>query len=188
MAKRQFHLTDEQVEELVAAHDACRDGPTRTRYQAVRLYGIGYPAQEIVDITGCSYSSLMGWCRAYREDGVEALVDKRVGGNRAKLTPEEIEDLSRRLRLYTPADLFGPTAATADGQFWTVPDLRRAAQQWYGVSYQSNTSYYRLLDLCGFSYQRPAKAYKSRSAFKIAEFEELLEKNCSISPKTLPRR
>jgi len=176
MAKRQFHLTDEQVQELIVAYDASRDGPTRTRYQAVRLYGIGYPAQEIMDITGCSYSSLMGWCRAYREDGVEALVDKRVGGNRAKLTPAEIEDLSRRLRLYTPADLFGPTAATVDGQFWTLPDLKRAVQQWYGVSYQSNTSYYRLLDLCGFSYQRPAKAYKSRSAAKIAEFEEQLEK------------
>jgi transposase len=188
MAKRQFHLTDEQVQELVVAYDACKDGPTRTRYQAVRLYGIGYPAQEVMDITGCSYSSLMGWCRAYREDGVEALVDKRVGGNRAKLTSAEIEDLNGRLRLYTPSDLFGPTAATVDGQFWTVPDLKRAVEQWYGVSYQSNTSYYRLLDLCGFSYQRPAKAYKSRSAAKIAEFEEQLEKNCSTSPRTLLRQ
>jgi transposase len=96
MAKRQFHLTDEQVQGLVVANDACRDGPTRTRYQAVRLYGIGYPAQEVMDATGCSYSSLMGWCRVYREDGVEALVDKRVGGNRAKLTSAEIEDLNRR--------------------------------------------------------------------------------------------
>ncbi|MFW6116397.1 MAG: helix-turn-helix domain-containing protein [bacterium] len=187
MAKRQFRLTDEQVQELVTAYDACKDGPTRTRYQAVRLYGIGYPAQEIIDITGCSYSSLMGWCRAYRKDGVEALVDKRVGGNRAKLTSAEIEDLSKRLRLYTPTDLFGPTAATADGQFWTVPDLKRAVRQWYGVSYQSNTSCYRLLDPCGFSYQRPARAYKSRSAAKIAEFEEQREKNCSTSPRTLPR-
>jgi hypothetical protein len=52
MAKRRFHLTDEQVQELIVAYDASRDGPTRTRYQAVRLHGIGYPAQEIMDITG----------------------------------------------------------------------------------------------------------------------------------------
>jgi transposase len=177
MAKRQFRLTDDQVQELIAAYDACRDGPTRTRYQAVRLYGTGYRTQEIIDITGCSYSSLMVWCRVYREHGVDALVDKRVGGNRAKLTAEEVEDLNRRLRLYTPGDLFGPTAATSDGQFWTVPDLKQAVQQWYGVSYQSNSSLYRLFDHCGFSYQRPTKAYKSRSATKIAEFEEQLEKN-----------
>jgi transposase len=109
--------------------------------------------------------------------GVEALVDKRVGGNRAKLTPAEIEDLNRRLRVYTPGDLFGPTAATVDAQFWMLPDLKRAVQQWHGVSYQSNSSYYRLFGRCGFSYQRPTKAYKSRSATKIAEFEEQLEKN-----------
>ena len=128
-------------------------------------------------ITGCSRTSLMEWCRAYREGGIEALVDKRVGGNRAKLKAAEIDDLGRRLRAYTPADLFGPTAATVDGQFWTVPDLQRAAEQWYGVIYQSNSSYYRLFDLCGFSYQHPAKVFKSRSATKVAEFEEMLEKN-----------
>ena len=85
MAKRQFHLADEQVQELIVAYDASRDGPTRTRYQAVRLYGIGYPAQEIMDITGCSYSSLMGWCRAYRDGGVEDWVDKRVAHANSRL-------------------------------------------------------------------------------------------------------
>ena len=108
---------------------------------------------------------------------IEALVDKRVGGNRAKLKTAEIDDLGARLRTYTPADLFGPTAATVDGQFWAIPDLKRAVEQWYGVVYQSNTSYYRLFDLCGFSYQRPAKVFKSRSVVKVAEFEEMLEKN-----------
>jgi transposase len=119
----------------------------------------------------------MEWCRAYRNDGVGALLDHRVGGNRAKLTGAEIEELKHRLAEYTPINLFGPAACTPDGQFWTVPDLRRAVEQWYGVTYQSNSSYYRLFKLCGFSYQRPAKVYKSRSALKVAEFEEQLEKN-----------
>ena len=73
--------------------------------------------------------------------------------------------------------LFGATAATADGQFWTVEDLHRAVERWYGVSYRSRTSYHRLLDLCGFSYQRPTKTYKSRSEAKVSEFEIQLEKN-----------
>jgi hypothetical protein len=29
---------------------------------------------------------LLEWCRAYREDHSQGLVDKRVGGNRAKLS------------------------------------------------------------------------------------------------------
>ena len=176
MARRRFQLTEEQVKELTNAFVSCKDGPTRTRYQAVRLYGTGYPVKEVMDITGCSRTSLMDWCRAYRTDGITSLIDKRRGGNRAKLKPAQIEELRTRLHQYAPANLFGPTTATAEGQFWTVEDLHRATQQWYGVSYQSRSSYYRLFDLCDFSYHRPAKTYKSRSDAKVAEFEEQLEK------------
>jgi len=176
MAKRQFQLSAQQVKEFTHAYQNCRDGPTRTRYQAVRLYGAGYPVEEIMDITGCSRTSLMDWCRIYRQDGLSGLVDKRRGGNRAKLQPEQIEELRTRLHQYTPANLFGTTTATADGQFWTVQDLQRAIQQWYGICYQSRSSYLRLFDLCDFSYQRPARTYKSRSEAKILEFEEQLEK------------
>ncbi len=167
----------QQVKELTSAYANSKDGPTRTRYLAVRLYGTGYPVKEVMDITGCSRTSLMEWCRKYRTDGVTGLVDKRVGGNRAKLTPAQVEDLRIRLHTYTPAHLFGPTAATADGQFWTVEDLQRAVQQWWGVIYRSRSSYHRLLALCGFSCQRPARVYKSRSEAQVAEFEAQLEKN-----------
>jgi transposase len=107
---------------------------------------------------------------------VAGLVDKRVGGNRAKLTPAQLEDLRIRLYIYTPAHLFGPTAATPDGQFWTVEDLQRAVQQWWGVTYRSRSSYHRLLAFCGFSCQRPGRVYKSRSEVQVAEFEAQLEK------------
>ena len=161
----------------MAAYVSCKHGPTRTRYQAVRLYGTGYPVQEVMSITGCSRTSLMEWCRTYRSHGIAGLVDKRAGGNRAKLRRAQIEELKGRLHTYTPAQLFGSRAASAGGQFWSVPDLRRAVEQWYGVSYGNASSYLRLFDLCGFSYQRPAKVYQSRSASQVAEFEEQLEKN-----------
>jgi len=188
MARKRFQLTEEQIRELKAAYHRCKDGPTRTRYQAVMLYGTGYPTEEIEEITECSRSSLMGWCRAYREGGVEALEDHRRGGNRAKLKPEQIEELGERLRRYTPRDLFGEGAATVDGRLWTVADLAQAVERWYGVRYKSRSSYCRLFDLCGFSYQRPAKVYKSRSAAKVAEFEEWVEKNCSMWHRRLRRR
>jgi hypothetical protein len=47
MATRQFHLTEIQVKELTNAYTNCKDGPIRTRYQAVRLYGTGYPVKEV---------------------------------------------------------------------------------------------------------------------------------------------
>lgn len=152
MARQRFQLTNEQVKELRIAYASCKDGPTRTRFQAVRLYGTDYPIKEVMDITECSRTSLMEWCRKYRLEGMAGLVDKRAGGNRAKLKPAQVEELQVRLHQYTPAQLFGPLAATANGQFWTVEDLQRAVEQWYDVSYQSRSSYHRLFDLCGFSY------------------------------------
>lgn len=119
----------------------------------------------------------MEWCCNYRAEGIAGLANKRVGGNAARLTQSQIYDLKARLHTYTPAQLFGESAATADGQFWTVLDLTRAIEYWYGVSYQTPSSYLRYFDICGFSYQRPDKVYKSRSEARVAEFEGQLEKN-----------
>jgi len=51
MAKREFTLTDEAVQELRSAYDACKDGAERTRLQAVRLYGTGRVVTDIQEIT-----------------------------------------------------------------------------------------------------------------------------------------
>jgi hypothetical protein len=59
MARRRFQLSEEQTKELTMAYASCKDGPTHTPFQAVRLYGIGYSVAQIMDITGCSSTSLM---------------------------------------------------------------------------------------------------------------------------------
>ncbi len=177
MAKRKFQLTERQVQALRQAYRQCSDGPTRVRNQAVRLYGTNYPLSEVQDLTGCSTTSLMEWCLAFRTSGPSALEDGRLGGNSAKLTPEQRAEVELRLHQYTPRDLFGATTDTPTGQFWTIEDLERAVQQWYGVHYASRTSYANLLHACGFSYHRPAKVFKSQRRPQMMEFEEQVEKN-----------
>ena len=177
MAKRKFTLTQEERKELLQAYRVCKDAGTRTRYQAVRLYGEGYPEAEIEQITGCSRTSLMEWCRAYREDPSQGLVDKRAGGNRAKLSKLQIEALQQVLHQYTPKERLGTKASTLDGQSWKVEDLAQLVREPYGVEYQSRASYTQLLHVCGFSYEKTEKVFKSRSEMKVAEFEEQLEKN-----------
>ncbi len=177
MRPRTFRLTEPQANELQAAYLHCQDTDTKTRFQAVRLYGLGYRVAQIIDICACSPRSLLHWTRAYKERGLSALVDHRLGGNRARLRPEQIEALQNQLHRYTPAQLLGGDACSADGQFWSVADLAQLVQRAYGLTYQSPTSYRALLQKCGLSYQRPAKVYKSHNDFKVMEFEELLEKN-----------
>jgi len=177
MTKRTFRLTESERKELLQSYQVSKDAATRTRYQAVRLYGESYPEKEIEQITGCSRTSLMEWCRAYRADHSQGLVDKRAGGNSAKLSKLQIEELQQKLHQYTPKELFGAKASTADGQFWTVEDLTHLVREQYGVEYKSRTSYTSLLSLCDFSYQKTEKIFKSRSQAKVADFEEQLEKN-----------
>lgn len=176
MRTRKLRLTEQQANELQAAFVHCQDADTKTRYQAVRLYGLGHPVAQLTDICACSPRSLLHWARAYQQRGPSALVDHRRGGNRAKLKPEQIERLQNQLHQYTPAQLLGPEACVGQGQFWGVPELARLLERDCGILYQSPTSYRSLLQKCELSYQRPAKVYKSRSEAKIMAFEEGLEK------------
>jgi transposase len=152
------------------------------------MYGNGYPVAEIEKLVGCSRSSLMNWCQTYQADGAEGLEDKRLGGNSAKLSAAQREDLKSRLQSYTPGMLFGPQAATKDGQYWTVADVQQAVEKWYGVTYSSPNSYRQLLVNSGFSYQRPAKVFKSQRPSMVTEFEEEFEKKSSTSFKVSPIR
>jgi transposase len=177
MAKREFNLTQAQEKELLSAYNTCKDGPTKIRFQAIRLYGQKYAVEEIQHITNCSRTSLMEWARAYRQHGVWGLVDKRIGGNHAKLSRLQIEDLGVRLHQYTPRQALGDRVTTPSGQFWTIEALHLVIQNWYGVDYRSRASLQRLFRVCGFSYHRPERVYKSRRETQVMEFEEQLEKN-----------
>jgi transposase len=173
MAKRKFTLNEKARQQLKQAYELSQDIGARTRYQSVRLYGEGYSVTEIEEITGCRRSSLMEWCREYQKNGVQGLVDKRVGGNSAKLSQLQLEDLNNRLRQYRPQDLFGPESSP----YWTPPELGRAIEKWYSVVYRSPSSHQRILGVCGFSYQKVEKVFKPRSEQKVLEFDEQVEKN-----------
>jgi transposase len=177
MAERQFKLSEKQVNELQWAYDHCTDGPTKVRYQAVRLYGSEYSVPEIKKIVGCSRPSLLEWCRKYTRIGLAGLLDQRTGGNRAKLRATEIEQIQRVLHTYTPQQWFGSTGSSDTGQFWTVGDLAKLVEQQHAVTYKCLTSYRQLFDKCEFSRQRPGHQYYSRSEAKVMTFEETLEKN-----------
>ena len=177
MSKRQFSLSEAERNSLLHSFNTCKNASECIRHQAVRLYGDGYNISEIISITGCSRSSLQNWCRSYRADPSQGLVDKRQGGNRAKLSQLQIEEVQAILHQYTPKERLGPNAQTATGEFWTVEDLAILVFEKYGFEYKSRTSYINLLRQCGFSYQKTEKVFKNHSAQKVAEFEEYLEKN-----------
>ena len=177
MNKRKFQLTPEQNNELQGAYQQSRDGVMKMRYQAVRLYGNGYAVEEVIEITGCSRRRLLAWCRRYRAYGVAGLIDRRVGGNSAKLSDSELEAVQAKLHQYRPNQLLRSDEYSGSGEFWTVSELAIWLKREFDVVYRSRTSYRSVLKRCGLSRQRPAQQYKSRSEAKVMSFEEELEKN-----------
>jgi len=176
MPRKRFTVTEQQAKALQRAYRQTKDATTRTRYQAVILYSQHYPVDEIRVITGCPRSSLMEWCRKYRQQGVAGLSEHRGGPHRAKLGSAQIDALREKLETYTPRDVMGADTHTASGQHWTVEDLVSAVQHWYGVAWESRSSYHRLFARCGFSYQRTEKVYKSRRERDVLAFEAAVEK------------
>jgi transposase len=177
MAKRKFHLTAEQNQELQAAYHQSKDAGEKMRYQAVRRYGNNCSVEEVLEITGCSRRRLLAWSQAYQGNGIGGLLDGRVGGNSAKLSAEQIEEIQRKLHLYCPNQILKTDEYSGNGEFWGTRDLAILLKCDYQVVYRSANSYRNLLRTCELSRQRPAQQYKSRNELKVATFEEELEKN-----------
>lgn len=177
MAKRKFVLSSIELSEIRAEYHKSQDDDLNKKLLAVQLYGTGQKVKEILDLTQCSRSRLMAWCKQYRAKGIEGLRDQRRGGNHYQLTTEQKSKLEELVKLYTPHQLFGDQCATQAGAHWTSDDLKRLVYQKFEVIYKSHTSYWMMLTEFGLSYQRTETIYKSRSQFKAATFEEELEKN-----------
>ena len=177
MAKREFKLTEQQRIELIRAYDQTTAADVQRRIQAVRLYGEGWSVQTIREITGSSERSLRRWFAGYEQGGLARLEDQRVGGNNAKLTPEQRAEVIARVKTYRPDQLLPTEVRLSRGEFWTVSDLRIGLQRWYGVTWRSANSYRAVLHESRLSIQQVENTYRSRpSDLAVAEFESRLEK------------
>lgn len=179
MAKRQFQLNDNQVQELRRYEQRSKRPAELKRLQAVRLYGRGRALSDILDIVGCGESSVRIWAMHYSHSGVSGLLAnyKQSSQNARKLTHEQEHDLCEKLKQYRPMDVMPQEMCDGNGEFWTVEDVKHMMGEWYGVHYQDVSSYRNVLRRCGFSYQKAEQVYKSRpSQVAIADFEADLEK------------
>jgi len=177
MAKREFHLSDEEIEAIRQRERETDDPQELKRLQAIRAYGSQVPIQQITDVIGSSQDVVRQWSRRYRQGGLDGMRSQWATQNAAKLTIDQKAAIKQRLHAHQPDELLSAEVRISQGAFWTVSDLQVAVKQWYGVVYQDETTYRRLLHHCGFSYQRTEAVYRSQAdAQKRAEFEQQVEK------------
>jgi len=177
MRKREFIITAKERRELRQAEQSTRDAYELRRLQAVRLYGSGETISSIQELVNAAENTIRQWVMRYQAQGIWGLASQWQGGNAKKLTDEQRADLFEWVDSYTPDQVIAPHVRIDKGIFWTVSDFQIVIEQWYGVAYQSENSYYNLMRGCGLSYQKAEKVFRSQpSAEQLAEFETELEK------------
>lgn len=151
MAKRKFELNEPEIATFRQAEQQTRDVRELKRLQAVRLYGSGERVATIQRLTGCGRVSPCPWATEYRRGGLAALRTGWRGGNANKLTAEQRRDLWEKLDQSTPDQVRASAVRQAQAGFWTVSDVQLVVEQWYGVTYRSETSYRTLMHTSGLS-------------------------------------
>lgn len=186
MAKRQFQLSEHELEQFVQAEANTRDAHELKRLQAVRLYGSGTERRTIERLVGCTERSIRKWAQKYQQVGLEGLQSHWQGANALKLSREQRADLKQRLHAYRPNQVIAPDIRISRGAFWTVSDLQIVVKAWYDVEYRTTDSYRTLLHESGLSVQRTEKVYRSRPDVQtVADFEAELEKKRPIFCKCI---
>jgi transposase len=177
MAKRQFHLTDEEIKAFERAEGQTRDAYALKRLQAVRLYGSDVSTPAIRQLVQCSDRRIREWAQKYQQQGLAGLKSQWQGDNALKLSREQRADLKRHVHEYRPDQVIAPDIRTSQGEFWSVSDLQIVVKAWYHVEYRTQGSYRRLMHECELSYQQTEQVYRSRpDAQTVADFEAELEK------------
>lgn len=177
MRKREFVLTAKELSAFRQAEQRTRDAYELKRLQGVRLYGLGESISSIQGVVNAAENTIRQWVMRYQAQGIAGLASQWRGGNANKLTAEQRADLIQWVDSYTPDQLIAPDVRIHEGSFWSVSDFQIVIEQWYGVVYRSENSYYNLMRVCGLSTQKAEKVFRSQpSAEHLAEFEAELEK------------
>lgn len=141
------------------------------RVQALLLRKKGFSHKQIMEITGKSHDAIKEWITSFNKDGILGLKDKPVTKPRNyKLTKEEKNQIKTILKDKRPGDLGFP------GEFWCLKTLRQLIKQKFNVVYRSATSYRKLFDFCGFSYQKVKFQDSRKDEEKTAQEKVRLEK------------
>jgi transposase len=80
MGRKRFSLDEQERRAFKQAEERAQNAKELKRLQAVRWYGEGQPVEQIEEMAGCSWRSLMEWGQRYRAEGLAGLTDRRQGG------------------------------------------------------------------------------------------------------------
>lgn len=159
---------EEKIKELEKAmSSAALSKQEYIRVQAVLLKHRGYHRKEIALIVGKSFNALEEWITNYNKKGLDGLLTKAPKTpNSAKLTYSQKDKIKEIINKHKPKD-YGLIK-----DFWDIPTLKRLVESEFGVEYKGMSSYRRLFDYCGFSYQKVQFVDKRQNKEELDSFKK----------------
>jgi transposase len=138
-----------------------KDADRAKRLRIVILAAEGWTAPAIAMAVGLTRRICQRWARRYNEQGLAGLDDRRGRESRLPLTPEEQEQVRRRLDA-------GPTA---EDEVCSLrgKDVQRILAQEFNLL-RSLAGVYHLLHRLGYSYLRPRPRHRKADPEKQAAF------------------
>jgi transposase len=138
-----------------------KDADRARRLRIVILAAEGWTAPAIAMTVGLTRRICQRWARRYNEQGLAGLEDRRGRESRLPLTPEEQEQVRRRLDA-------GPTA---EDEVCSLrgKDVQRILAQEFNLL-RSLAGVYHLLHRLGYSYLRPRPRHRKADPEKQAAF------------------
>lgn len=129
------------------------------------MFAAGAGDREVAERFRVSRMSAGRWHRAFNEGGMDALASKGPGGEKCKLTGEQLKALQVALEE-------GPAVHGWDeDQRWTLARIAELIHESFGVSYTVGGVDY-LLHRLGWSWQAPSRRATERDEVKIAAWRD----------------
>jgi transposase len=140
------------------------------RAQALLMQNDAVAWDTILRVTGLVRRHIFRIRKAFCEQGIDALVDKRKGKPKELLTRKQKEEIVTIIQNKTPRDVDLPF------DFWTTSILADYIEREYEVQYKSKTSQYLLFQEARFSYHTPAHRYDLQDEHEVKKFRNKAKK------------
>lgn len=168
------HHTEQQLEQLWSQETRA---DLAKRLRTILLAKQGFTAPEVATCTGFSRRTVQDWVARYNRDGLAGLQTKPGRGRKPALTPEQAEQLQRRL---DAGPLPQDGVCTLRGK-----DVQRILEKEFGKLRSLNTVY-SILHHLGFSSLVPRPQHPKADPAAQEEFKKKLANGSRRSRSSIP--
>lgn len=165
-----FSLTPREVEALRQIHRQMSHRTDAYRINAIILLGTGWTQAEVGEALLLDERTIRRYVQAYRDGGVDALLEVRYQGSQGYLSEEQIQQLDCHLQEHL---------------YCHVHEIQRYIENTFGVEY-SISGVTELLNRMDYVYKKPkhvpGKANRQAQEDFVAQYEKLKKKKAPENP------